>query len=91
MTNSGGSSARLYWESFDSPDTTQVSLPIGISLFPKEIFRCTKRLAKTRYQDLVFFNSEHQKGGHFASMEQPDALTKDLRVWLTELRNRDIV
>ena len=38
MTNSAGSSAKLYWESFTEPDYRPIELPMGISLFPKELF-----------------------------------------------------
>ena len=37
MTNTGGSSARLYWESFTEGDYRPVALPIGLSIFPKEL------------------------------------------------------
>ena len=40
MTNSGGSSAKLYWESFTQPDYRPIDQPMGISLFPKELFLC---------------------------------------------------
>jgi hypothetical protein len=85
MTNSAGSSAKLYWESFTEPDYRPIELPMGISLFPKELFLCTERLASTRYQQLVMFNDQHAAGGHFASLEQPDALVTDIRRWHAQL------
>ena len=81
MTNTAASSARLYWESFNNPEYTPVDLPLGISLFPKELFLCSERLARTRYRDLMFFNNTHEHGGHFAALEQPDAFVADLRKW----------
>jgi hypothetical protein len=86
MTNSSGSSARLYWESFKTPDYRPIQAPIGISLFPKELFICTERLAKTRYQNLVTFSHQHTQGGHFAALEQPQALISDVRAWHAALR-----
>ena len=65
MTNTAGSSARLYWESFNQPDYRPIEAPMGLSLFPKELFLCSERLAKTRYPQLVMFNDAHQRGGHF--------------------------
>ena len=85
MTNSAGSSAKLYWESFTQPDYRPIEQPMGISLFPKELFLCTERLASTRYQQLVMFNDQHAAGGHFASLEQPDALVTDIRRWHAQL------
>jgi len=81
MTNTAGSSARIYWESFNHPDYTPIDRPIGISLFPKELFLCTERLAQTRYRQLMYFNNTHEQGGHFAALEQPEAFVQDLREW----------
>jgi len=81
MTNTAASSARLYWESFNLPNYAHIDRPIGISLFPKELFLCSERLARTRYQQLMYFNNTHEKGGHFAALEQPEAFVRDLREW----------
>jgi len=86
MTNTSASSARLYWESFTQGDYRPIEAPMALSLFPKELFLCTERLAKTRYQHLIMFNNKHKAGGHFASLEQPEALVADLRQWLTILQ-----
>ena len=91
MTNSGGSSARLYWESFNQTDSRPVTLPLGISLFPKELFVCSERLAKTRYHNLVMFNNTHANGGHFASLEQPEAFLSDIRQWHSILRQQELL
>ena len=91
MTNTGGSSARLYWESFTEGDYRPVALPIGLSLFPKELFVCTERLARTRYQQLVTFNDQHAVGGHFASLEQPEALIRDIRAWRAKLQEQELI
>jgi N6-adenosine-specific RNA methylase IME4 len=64
---------------------------MALSLFPKELFLCTERLAKTRYQKLIMFSNEHKTGGHFASLEQPAALVTDLRRWLTILRTQELM
>ena len=91
MTNTGGSSARLYWESFTEGDYRPVALPIGLSIFPKELFVCTERLARTRYQHLVLFNDQHEAGGHFASLEQPQALISDIRAWRSTLQEQELI
>ena len=91
MTNTGGSSARLYWESFTAGDYRPVMLPIGLSIFPKELFVCTERLARTRYQQLVLFNDQHAAGGHFASLEQPQALISDIRAWRASLQEQELI
>lgn len=91
MTNTGGSSARLYWESFNQPDLRPIEAPIGISLFPKELFLCSERLAGTRYQQLIFFNDDHPAGGHFAAMEQPAAMISDIRQWRSTLESQELI
>ena len=85
MTNSAASSARLYWESFNNPNYDPIDRPIGISLFPRELFLCSERLAKTRYRGLMYFNNTHAQGGHFAALEQPEAFVADLRQWRAKL------
>ena len=43
----GASSARLYWESFGKRLPGSVPVPAGCSIFPKEIFRPSRRWAET--------------------------------------------
>ena len=65
------SSARLYWESFTNSPMDEVKVPVGCSIFPKEIFRTSRRWAEKHYAQLGYFN-ELDKGGHFAAFEQPE-------------------
>jgi pimeloyl-ACP methyl ester carboxylesterase len=78
LNNCAASSARLYWESFNSPNLDPIDMPVGCSLFPKEIFRCSERWAKKRFSNLIHWN-ELEVGGHFAALEQPEVFTKELR------------
>ena len=78
LTNSAASSARLYWESFKHPDFSPITVPSGISIFPHEIFRCSRRWAETRFSDLRHFN-ELERGGHFAAFEQPGPFVTEVR------------
>ena len=50
-----------------------------------------ERLAKTRYHNLVMFNNTHANGGHFASLEQPEAFLSDIRQWHSILRQRELL
>jgi epoxide hydrolase len=72
------SSARLYWESLRQANRAPVTVPTGISIFPKEIFPISRRWAETRYLDLRYFN-RLDKGGHFAAFEQPALFVDELR------------
>jgi len=74
------SSARLYWESFRDALALSdpVNIPVGCSIFPKEIFRLSRRWAEKRFTKIVYFN-ELAKGGHFAAFEQPEIFVDELR------------
>jgi pimeloyl-ACP methyl ester carboxylesterase len=79
------SSARLYWESFRSPPFDPVKVPVGCSIFPKEIFRTSKRWAEKRFGELIHWN-ELDKGGHFAAFEQPQTFLDEIRTCFRSLR-----
>lgn len=86
LCDAGASSARIYWESFGSPGARDpISLPAGCSIFPKEIFKTSKRWAEKRFTDLRYFN-ELDKGGHFAAFEQPDAFVGEVRACFRTMR-----
>jgi epoxide hydrolase len=79
LPGNAASSARLYWESFDSFVAQPIDLPMGISVFPKEIFRPSRRWAERTMTNIIHWN-DLDKGGHFAAWEQP-------ALWLTEVRD----
>ena len=79
------SSARLYWESIDSFVTCKLDLPVGVSLYPKEIFHCSRRWADRAYSNIIHWN-ELPKGGHFAAFEQPESFVNELRTCFRTLR-----
>lgn len=70
----GPSSARFYWESMremaGGRPTEPIPLPAGVSMFPGEQVRLSRRWAERRFADLRFFG-EAERGGHFAAMENP--------------------
>jgi epoxide hydrolase len=78
LSNSAASSARLYWESFAKPNLDPLHIPVGASIFPKEIFRSSRRWAEKRFLTLVHWN-ELPKGGHFAAFEQPEVFVNEVR------------
>jgi pimeloyl-ACP methyl ester carboxylesterase len=85
-TNSAASSARLYWESFNTPNLNPISRPMALSVFPKEIMRTSERWARGRFHDLVHFDNQFERGGHFAALEVPDILVSELRTWRSKAR-----
>lgn len=78
LTASGASSARLYWESAGSFNVGEVQTPTGCSIFPKEVFLCSRRWAENCYKKIIYWN-ELEKGGHFAAFEQPELFVAELR------------
>ena len=85
LTNSGASSGRIYWESFGKTNTNPISIPVGCSIFPKEIFRTSRRWAEKRFSNLIHFN-DLDKGGHFAAMEQPASYLDEVRTTFRKVR-----
>jgi epoxide hydrolase len=87
LTGTAGSSARLYYETNHAPGSgaREPSLaPVGVAVFPREIFRPIRRLAE-RTQPIVHW-SEFDRGGHFAAMEEPDLLVGDVRRFFHRFR-----
>ncbi len=85
LTASGASSARLYWESFSRGTMADVPVPAGVSIFPKEIFKASRRWVETRFKDLRYYNVL-DVGGHFAAFEQPAAFVAELRACFATMR-----
>ena len=63
-------------------------MPTGCSLFPKEIFRASRRWVEKRYTNVVYWN-ELERGGHFAAFEQPDVFVRELRACFRHMRGRN--
>ena len=81
----GASSARMYWESFNSVYGGTVAAPTGCSIFPREIFRPSRRWAEARFTDIRYWN-ELDKGGHFAAFEQPESFVDEVRAFFRLVR-----
>jgi epoxide hydrolase len=81
----GASSARLYWESFGSFASTKLELPVGVSIYPKEIFRPSRRWADRQMSNIIHWN-ELDRGGHFAAWEQPELWVKEIRDCFAKVR-----
>ena len=81
----GASSARLYWESFGQFGSTRLDLPVGVSIYPKEIFRPSRRWAEKVMSNIIHWN-ELDRGGHFAAWEQPELYVKEIRDCFRKVR-----
>jgi pimeloyl-ACP methyl ester carboxylesterase len=85
LPDAGPSSARIYWESFGSTNLDPIEIPVGCTIFPKEIFKTSERWAKARFTNLIHFEVM-KEGGHFAAFEQPKALVEQLQACFRQLR-----
>jgi pimeloyl-ACP methyl ester carboxylesterase len=86
LTNTGVSSARLYWESklpFFAPKG--VAIPVAVSAYPDEIYTAPRSWAEKAYPKLIHYN-RLSKGGHFAAWEQPKVFSEELRASFQSLR-----
>lgn len=87
LTNTGVSSARLYWENklgFFTPKG--VKIPVVASAFPDELFQAPRSWAERAYPKLIHYN-KLPKGGHFAAWEQPKLLSQEMRAGFKSLRS----
>jgi pimeloyl-ACP methyl ester carboxylesterase len=84
FTRSAGPSANLYWEDAHSPDwlPEPTEVPTGVAVFEDDV--AIRRFAEKTY-NIVHWN-EFETGGHFAAMETPELLVRDVREFFQKLR-----
>jgi pimeloyl-ACP methyl ester carboxylesterase len=91
LTGTGASAAWWYWElgraqalaAGQAPP--EVSVPVGFTTFPGEIFRAPRSWVETSYPTLTYFN-EAERGGHFAAWEEPELFAAEMRAAFSSLR-----
>jgi pimeloyl-ACP methyl ester carboxylesterase len=87
VTQTINSSTRLYYETSHQPDAAfsqRVEVPTGVAVFPAEIPVSPRSLAERLYHIQRW--TEMPAGGHFAALEQPQALVEDIRAFFRPLR-----
>jgi pimeloyl-ACP methyl ester carboxylesterase len=86
LTNTGVSSARLYWENkLGFLDVKGVSVPAAVSVFPRELYQAPRSWTERAYDNLIYYN-EVDKGNHFAGWQEPELLAEEVRAGLHSLR-----
>jgi pimeloyl-ACP methyl ester carboxylesterase len=91
LTGTGASAARAYWESGRASALAagqappEVSLPVGFTTFPDEIFQAPRSWVEQSYPNLTYFHKA-DKGGHFAAWEEPEVFTEEIRAAFRPLR-----
>jgi pimeloyl-ACP methyl ester carboxylesterase len=91
LTNTGISSAHLYWDTSQIStgggffDVRGVTMPVAVSAFPDEIYAAPRSWAERAYPKLVYYN-RLDMGGHFAAWEQPQLFSGEMRAAFKSLR-----
>jgi len=68
------------------PEGARIAVPTGYAEFPAEILRPPRSVAEKVYN--IERWTKMDKGGHFAALEQPDALAQEVRDFFRPLRRR---
>jgi pimeloyl-ACP methyl ester carboxylesterase len=91
LTGTGAAAARSYWESGRAQALAagqappQVSLPVGFTTFPDEIFQAPRSWVEQGYPTLAYYNKA-ERGGHFAAWEEPELFSTEVRAAFGSLR-----
>ena len=93
LTGTGASAARSYWEDGQAlaqaaaagQAPPEVSLPVGFTTFPGEIWRTPRSWVENSYPNVTYFN-EVDRGGHFAAWEEPELFAAEMRAAFSSLR-----
>jgi Epoxide hydrolase N terminus len=91
LTGTGASAARSYWESGRAQAAAAgqpppaVSVPVGFTVFPGEIFRAPRSWVEQSYPTLTYFN-QAERGGHFAAWEEPQLFSNEIQAAFRPLR-----
>jgi microsomal epoxide hydrolase len=89
FTGAIGSSFWPYYARMHSawpiPEGGTVDVPTGYAAFPREILRPPRSLAERTFRNIQRWTAM-EKGGHFAALEQPEALARDIVAFTRPLR-----
>src|SRR6266536_2192201 len=91
LTSTGASAARSDWEEGQEnaraagQAPTPVSIPVGFTTFPGELWRTPRSWVEKAYPNVIYFN-EVDTGGHFAAWEEPGLFSEELRAAFRPLR-----
>ena len=91
LTATGTSAARWYWEfgqflaAAAGKSPPPVSVPVGFTTFPGEIWAAPRSWVEMVYPGLAYFN-EVDRGGHFAAWEEPALFASEMRAAFKRVR-----
>jgi epoxide hydrolase len=85
FTNTGGSSARFYYEDAHAEHPTEpTTAPTGLASFAFD-FKPLRRFADRDHKNIVSWN-DYDRGSHWAAHDAPDLLVGDIRQFFRPLR-----
>jgi pimeloyl-ACP methyl ester carboxylesterase len=93
LTGTGASAARSYWENGQAAAHAAasgqapppVSLPVGFTTFPDEIWQSPRSWIEASYPNVSYFHKA-ERGGHFAAWEEPELFATEVRAAFGPLR-----
>jgi pimeloyl-ACP methyl ester carboxylesterase len=92
LTGTGASAARSYWEAYgaDAPAAGREPLPaseipFAFTSFPGEIWKTPRSWVEASYPNVIYYN-QVDKGGHFATWEEPELFSAEIRAAFGSLR-----
>jgi pimeloyl-ACP methyl ester carboxylesterase len=93
LTDTATSAARSYWEDAralaaalaSGQPPPAVTVPVGFTTFPGEIWASPRSWVEAVYPDLAYFNKV-DRGGHFAAWEEPELFSTEMRAAFRSLR-----
>jgi len=94
FSGTAASAARSYWEDAralaaalaSGQPPPAVTVPVGFTTFPGEIWASPRSWVETVYPGLAYFN-QVDRGGHFAAWEEPALFASELRAAFKPLRS----
>src|SRR5262249_33153151 len=89
VTGTVGSSMRIYREnrlSDNNEAPSPIKTPVAYAVFPKEVVAAPERWIDQTYN--VVQRTEMPRGGHFAALEQPNLMVKDIRLFFAKLEEK---
>jgi len=60
-------------------------VPAAVSFFPRELYQAPRSWTEHAYPSLIYFN-EVDAGNHFATWQEPDLFTAEVRAAFRSLR-----
>jgi pimeloyl-ACP methyl ester carboxylesterase len=93
LTGTAASAARSYWEDARALAAARasgqpppaVTVPVGFTTFPGEIWASPRSWVEAVYPTLAYFN-QADRGGHFAAWEEPQLFSEEVRAAFRSLR-----